>query len=69
MTKRFPVTFLVLIVLVVTPYTLWAQYDKQQFFYRGQHLLFEGRYQQAIDNFNKLLQLDPDLHEAYFFRG
>ena len=57
------------VLFLMGPYKLWGQYDKQQFFYRGQHLLFEGRYQQAIDNFNKLLQLDPSLHDAYFFRG
>lgn len=48
---------------------VWAQYDKQQFFYRGQQLIFDGRFQQAIDNFNKLIQLDPELYEAYFLRG
>lgn len=69
MTKRalFHISFLILVFLTVG--RVQAQYDKQQFFYRGQHLLFEGKYQQAIDNFNKLIQLDPNLHEAYFFRG
>ncbi|MDD5046247.1 MAG: tetratricopeptide repeat protein [Bacteroidales bacterium] len=69
MTKRALFHIPVLILIFLTAGRAQAQYDKQQFFYRGQHLLFEGRYQQAIDNFNKLIQLDPNLHEAYFFRG
>lgn len=69
MAQRTRLHILLLILVFITPGKALAQYDKQQFFYRGQQLLFEGRYQQAIDNFNKLIQLDPELHEAYFFRG
>ncbi|HPJ82539.1 MAG: tetratricopeptide repeat protein [Bacteroidales bacterium] len=69
MAKRLRLHIFLLILVFITAGKAQAQYDKQQFFYRGQHLLFEGRYQQAIDNFNKLIQLDPNLHEAYFFRG
>jgi tetratricopeptide (TPR) repeat protein len=69
MAKRSRFYIPLLILIIFTAGRAQAQYDKQQFFYRGQHLLFEGRYQQAIENFNKLIQLDPNLHEAYFFRG
>lgn len=46
-----------------------AQYDINQFFSRGQMALMDGKYTQAINNFNILIRLDPKLHEAYFFRG
>ena len=46
-----------------------AQYDINHFFYRGQHALVEGRYSEAIDQFNILVRLDDSLYEAYFFRG
>jgi Tfp pilus assembly protein PilF len=48
---------------------LEAQYDKQQFFYRGRQLLIEGKYAQSIDNFNLLTRMDSTLYEAFFFRG
>ena len=48
---------------------LHAQYDRQQFFYRGRQYLFEGRYAQAIESFNMLARLDTTLYEAFFFRG
>jgi len=48
---------------------LRAQYDKQQFFYRGRQFLIEGKYPQAIENFNMLARLDTTLYEAFFFRG
>ena len=49
--------------------TLDAQYDKQQFFYRGRQFLIEGKYAQAIDSFNLLARMDTTLYEAFFFRG
>ena len=49
--------------------SITAQYDKQQFFLRGRQALIEGKYAQAIENFNILTQLDTNLHEAFFFRG
>lgn len=46
-----------------------AQYDLNQFFYRGQEALMEGRYADAITSFNVITQLDDSLYEAFFFRG
>ena len=60
---------LILLLLVVGYSSLDAQYDKQQFFYRGRQFLMEGRYPQAIENFNMLARIDSTLYEAYFFRG
>ena len=39
-----------------------AQWDINQFFYRGQHALVEGKYSDAIDNFNILIRLDGKLY-------
>ena len=46
-----------------------AQYDIDQFFFRGRQLLIDGKYASAIDNFNILVQLDSTLYDAYYFRG
>ena len=47
----------------------YAQYDKDVFFMRGRHALSEGRYAQAIENFNILSQLDTSDYYTFFFRG
>ena len=46
-----------------------AQYDKDVFFYRGRQALADGKYAQAIENFNILLQLDANDYWTCFFRG
>lgn len=46
-----------------------AQYDINQFFFRGRQFLIDGKYANAIDNFNTLVHLDSTLFEAYYFRG
>ncbi|MBR7157605.1 MAG: tetratricopeptide repeat protein [Bacteroidales bacterium] len=46
-----------------------AQYDINQFFFRGRQFLIDGKYANAIDNFNVLVRLDSTLFEAYYFRG
>ena len=51
------------------PLRVSAQYDKDVFFMRGRHALADGRYSQAIENFNVLSQLDTTDYWTYFFRG
>ena len=46
-----------------------AQYDKDAFFMRGRRALADGKYAQAIENFNVLAQLDTADYWNYFFRG
>ena len=48
---------------------LWAQYDKDAFYYRGRRALADGKYAQAIENFNILTQLDTADYWTFFFRG
>lgn len=67
---RMKIRLAVVVLFLLTDISqAYAQYDKQQFFYRGRQLLMEGRFQSAIENFNHLIQLDKNLYEAYFFRG
>ncbi len=47
----------------------YAQYDKDVFFYRGRMALADGKYSQAIENFNILARLDTTDYWTYFFRG
>ncbi len=46
-----------------------AQYDKDMFYMRGRQALSDGKYAQAIENFNVLTRLDTTDHWTYFFRG
>lgn len=64
--KSLLVTCLLAIVCV---HNVHAQYDKDVFFMRGRHALAEGRYGQAIENFNVLSQLDTSDYWTFFFRG
>ena len=62
------------IVVFTLLFTVWgneacAQYDKDVFFYRGRQALADGKYAQAIENFNILLQLDQNDYWTCFFRG
>jgi len=46
-----------------------AQYDLNHFYYAGRQCLADGKYAQAIENFNILSRLDTLNYESYFFRG
>ena len=61
--------YIFILIFLLNFGALSAQWNINQFFYRGQHALVEGRYAEAIDNFNILVRLDDQLYEAYFFRG
>ena len=43
-----------------------AQYDKDAFFMRGRRALADGKYAQAIENFNVLAQLDTADYWNFF---
>ncbi len=46
-----------------------AQYDIDRFYFRGQQSLLDGKYADAISNYNVIIRLDGKQYEAYFFRG
>ena len=48
---------------------LLAQYDQDVFMWRGRNALSEGKYAQAIENFNILTRLDTTEYWGFFFRG
>ena len=63
-------SFLVVILLALAGMQeLHAQYDKDVFYMRGRRALADGKYAQAIENFNVLTQLDTTDHWTFFFRG
>ena len=47
----------------------FSQYDKDVFFMRGRQALADGKYSQAIENFNVLSRLDTADYWNFFFRG
>ena len=48
----------VMVLLLCGAAQVFAQYDKDVFFYRGRLALSDGKYSQAIENFNVLARLD-----------
>ena len=46
-----------------------AQYDTNVFFFRGRQAILDGKYANAIENFNILASLDSTNYMTYFFRG
>lgn len=46
-----------------------AQLNKPYFFYRGQQLIVEGNYREAVEMLNMLLQTEKKEYEGYFLRG
>ena len=57
------------VLFSVTAGSLYAQYDKDVFFFRGRQALAEGKYARAIENFNVLARLDTTDYWTFFFRG
>lgn len=58
-------------VLFLTMFALtsMAQYDKDVFSFRGRSALADGRYAEAINNFNVLARLDTTDCWTFFYRG
>ncbi|MCD8313711.1 MAG: tetratricopeptide repeat protein [Bacteroidales bacterium] len=46
-----------------------AQYDRDVFYFRGRMALSDGKFSQAIENFNILASLDTTDYWTFFFRG
>ncbi|MBQ8062014.1 MAG: tetratricopeptide repeat protein [Bacteroidales bacterium] len=64
--KRF---LLSLMLLLCVSAAVRAQYDKDVFMFRGRQALAEGRYSDAIGQFNILARLDTADCWIYFYRG
>ena len=58
-----------MIVFLCSAAAVLAQYDKDVFMFRGRQALSEGRYADAISNFNVLARLDTTDCWVYFYRG
>ena len=69
MRKLLKCLALLCLFLAADVHELRAQYDKDVFFMRGRQALADGKYAQAIENFNVLSQLDTSDHWTFFFRG
>ena len=68
--RRAKIYFVTVCVLIAACMgDLYAQYDKDMFYYRGRTALSDGKYAQAIENFNVLTQLDTADYWTFFFRG
>jgi len=61
--------FLIILLSIVGLQAAFAQFDRDVFYFRGRNSLADGKYAQAIENFNILVQLDEKDYWAYFFRG
>lgn len=61
--------FTVILSVFLCAEAVFAQYDRDVFYYRGRNALADGKYAQAIEQFNILTQLDPEDYWSFFFRG
>lgn len=69
MYKRLKLLIFSLLLFMAGAYEVSAQYDKDVFMNRGRHALSEGKFSQAIENFNVLARIDTTDYWTYFFRG
>lgn len=61
---------IVIVIALLLPCTgVFAQYDKDVFFFRGRRALADGKYSQAIENFNVLSRIDTTDYWTFFYRG
>jgi len=51
------------------PFCFCAVKDVDKYFDRGLENLNQGNFQGAIENFTRVIELDPKAHEAYYDRG
>ena len=64
--KKFVLSIL---LLLCAAFYSSAQYDTDVFMWRGRQALNDGKYSQAIENFNILARLDTTDYWGFFFRG
>lgn len=57
------------IFVLMTAVAAYAQWDKDVFSWRGRQALQEGKWANAIENFNVLAKLDTTDYWTFFFRG
>lgn len=57
------------VIFTLSALALRAQYDTNVFYLRGRTALADGKYADAINNFNILASLDTGEYRTYFFRG
>ena len=60
---------MLVILLASLGQALHAQYDTNVFYLRGRQALSDGRFADAINNFNILASLDTGEYRTFFFRG
>ena len=60
---------LTIVLLATVASSALAQWDKDVFSYRGRVALQDGKYSQAIENFNILSRLDSTDYWCFFYRG
>lgn len=64
--KKFVLSIILLLSAAINSS---AQYDTDVFMWRGRQALNDGKYSQAIENFNILARLDTADYWGFFFRG
>lgn len=67
--KHICILVIALLILCLSAAPACAQWDKDVFSWRGRMALQQGKYSQAIENFNILASLDTTDYWTFFFRG
>ncbi|MFI3261406.1 MAG: tetratricopeptide repeat protein [Rikenellaceae bacterium] len=60
---------IILIFTISATQKVHAQFNERYFFYVGQGLIIDGKYNEAIEMLSTLIRVDNDSYEGYFLRG
>ena len=67
--SRFGKALVLLLPALLLSRPAFAQYDKDHFYYAGRRAIADGKYAEAIEDFNILARLDTSDHWTFFYRG
>jgi len=63
------ISFLILITFLISSYSLAQELSAEDYLNRGIDNFDKGYYSEAIADFSKAIEINPDYKEAYFNRG
>lgn len=61
-------TFALILIITLSGFGLMAQ-DAEAFFKEGEKFMRQGRHEEALEQYNKVIEADPDFTNAYLRRG
>lgn len=69
MRQKLKYTVISVVIFLLSGAMVYAQYDRDVFFYRGRRALADGKFASAIESFNVLSRIDSTDYWTFFYRG